>query len=201
MEIMIKAKQKYNPFFSFVSLYDPLHTYYRHLLQMIASGKYSPKQQAVKDSEEVEKSEVGGGVIGGDRDGVRREGRKGTRKVSETGEDESDPEDSDEEFELHPLLRLSTTPRSSPKPPSTSNPHRTTTTPSASIATTQSNDHHNPAPPSANTSPSVAPSSTVPSFYSKSLTVNSAPSLDREQRDVLSPHGGSYPYPSTSFER
>lgn len=201
MEIMIKAKQKYNPFFSFVSLYDPLHTYYRHLLQMIASGKYSPKQQAVKDGEEVEKSEVGGGVIGGERDGVRRPGRKGARKVSETGEDESDPEDSDEEFELHPLLRLSTTPRSSPKPPSTSNPRSTTATPSASNATTRSNDHRHPAPPLTDASTSVPPSSAMPSFYSKSLTVNSAPSLEREQRDVVSSHGGSYPYPSSSSER
>ena len=99
MEIMIKAKQKHNPLFSFLSLYDPLHSYYRHLLQMIASGGYTPVA-----TEEVEKGGEG-------------EGRETEKEVEE---EESDSGDSDDEgFELHPLLRVSTTPRSSPRPPAT----------------------------------------------------------------------------------
>ena len=205
MEIMIKAKQKYNPFFSFVSLYDPLHSYYRLLLQMIASGDYSPKLQAVKGSEEVEhvgKSEAGEGVIVGEGGGVRREDRKGARRVSQTGEDESEPEDSDDEYELHPLLRISTTPRSSPKPPSTRNSSAvptTTATPSSSTATTGSNDHLHSLTPSTYPPSSVPPSSTMPS-YSKSLIVNSAPSLERETRDTMSSSRSGYPHPS-SLER
>lgn len=196
MEIMIKAKQKHNPFFSFLSLYDPLYSYYRHLLQLIASGEYVPRPQVKRiGMEENERSTAGG--EGRIRE-VRGEGASGGEQGEETSQvDGSDSEaESDEEgFELHPLLRVSTTPRSSPKPhpprtpqapPSTSaTPTSVTTTPS--LAT----DRH-PLPPS--------PPSSASSFYAKSLTVNAAPSLDQEQRYTVTQYDGQpapgYPHPS-----
>ena len=155
MEIMIKAKQKYNPLFSFLSLYDPLYSYYRLLLQLIGSGQYTPVVTVERGG--------GEGVIGGGGDGER----KGVEEPSKVLNEESDSEDSDEEgFELHPLLRVSTTPRSSPKPPGTKNP------PDPPTSTTQSDDHRSP----------------LPAFYSKSLTVNSAPYLDQSGLQTSFPH-------------
>lgn len=197
MEIMIKAKQKHNPFFSFVSLYDPLHSYYRHLLQLIGSGEYIPKPQVEKvGMEENERStECGEETF----HGGKGEGTSGGEQGEEASEVDksvgSDSEqDSDEEgFELHPLLRVSTTPRSSPKPHTTRTslaPPSTSATPT-STTTTQSlvTDRH-PLPPS--------PPSTASSFYSKSLTVNAAPSLDQRYSETQydgQPAPG-YPHPS-----
>lgn len=189
MEIMIKAKQKYNPFFSFVSVYDPLYLYYRHLLRLIASGEYVPRPGS---------SEVG---EGGGGEGVRREERRGANLAKEEeavvvdGTSDSEAEDSDGEgFELHPLLRVSTTPHSSPKPHTTKNPPSpptTTATPSTAISTTGPTYHHHSSPPPPH------PSSTNPSFYAKSLNVNAAPSLDRDRGDTMTSYSAhSYSHPS-----
>ncbi|KAG8226921.1 hypothetical protein J437_LFUL005678 [Ladona fulva] len=43
MEILLKMKQARNPQFQFLSFDDPLHTYYRHLLMAIKTGRYRPK--------------------------------------------------------------------------------------------------------------------------------------------------------------
>jgi hypothetical protein len=169
MEIMIKAKQKHNPLFSFLSLYDPLHSYYRLLLHMIASGGYTPVV-----TEEVEK---GGG-------GERREPEK------EGEEEESDSGDSDDEgFELHPLLRVSTTPRSSPRPPAT-NTSTNSSSPSNEVSSKTS------PPPSI-----VTTTATQSSSFSKSLSsVNAAPSLDTEQGGAWQPIDHTH-YPRPSLER
>lgn len=45
MEIMIKTKQARNAQFEFLSFENPLNAYYKHLVQIIKSGKYKPKQQ------------------------------------------------------------------------------------------------------------------------------------------------------------
>ena len=195
MEIIIKAKQKYNPFFSFVSPYDPLHAYYRYLLQVISSGEYVPKLQVEKTGTETEHIE-GGASDGGDgREGDVCDGETG--EVEETAIDDdasaSEEEDSDDGgFELHPLLRVSTTPRSSPKPRDAKNPPNPPTTStsdtalSTATATTLSTSLRHPPPPSSSSA----------SFYTQSRGVNAAPSLDRV------PAGQPvYPCPHPSAER
>ena len=42
MEIIIKTKQKRNPFFSFLNYNDPLFPYYKHLKDVIKTGAYQP---------------------------------------------------------------------------------------------------------------------------------------------------------------
>ena len=172
MEIMIKAKQKHNPLFSFLSLFDALHPYYRCLLQLVASGRYTLTPQG-----------EGGRSEGGEKGKVVEE-TKGTEvEESDSGDEDSD----DEGFELHPLLRISTTPRSSPRPPG-SKP----STKSASPETAA----HSQTPPTSSTTATTQSSS----FLSKSLSVNAAPSLDPERGgawQTLSDHTHtSYPRPS-----
>lgn len=171
MEIMIKAKQKHNPQFSFLSLYDPLHPYYRFLLQMIASGRFTPTLAG----------EEGGGGEGEEREKEKELEKKQTAEEEEEGSDSGDSDD--EGFELHPLLRVSTTPRSSPRPSRA----KTSATPSR----TDSNQTPHPT--------SIATMSTESSsFFSKSLSsVNAAPSLDHEQGGAWhSVDRACYPHPS-----
>ena len=171
MEIMIKAKQKYNALFSFLSLSDPLHSYYQHLMRLIASGHYMPERGC-------------GGVLQGRGEAGGMDSAVSVeepRQMLEKGA-ESESEDSDVEgFELHPLLRISATPRSSPKPPSTKDaPPVTSTLPSTTT-----------------TAASTSSAAPLASFYTKSLNVNAAPSLERgEGRMSSGPHHG-HPHPSS----
>lgn len=192
MEIMIKAKQKFNPFFSFLSLYDPLHPYYRHLLQLITSGKYTPNPQTGKTGESEASPEVDGGDedVAGNRAETDEARRDEEEAVSSNDDEEPDSDDSDGEgFELHPLLRVST--NSSPRPPSDRQPPRTMATPSAAVATTLSLDQRH----------------SKSSFYAKSLSVNAAPSLERERghgvagSEHVSSHSAYYSHnPYTRWE-
>ena len=200
MEIMIKAKQKFNPFFSFLSLYDPLYPYYRHLLELISSGKYAVESQNTLEVVEERKEEK-------DEECVKEEGEEGGKDSGEArgngevedtahcGEDLSDEggeSDSSEGFELHPLLRVSKSPphkrqshQASPKPPKFVSPSTS--------------------PP--NSSPPNSPSqnNNSASFYSQSLIVNSAPSLERERGAVMWNNTPSpnppYPYPQPHHSR
>lgn len=43
MEIIIKTKQKFNPFFSFLDYGDTLFPYYKHLKETILTGAYRPR--------------------------------------------------------------------------------------------------------------------------------------------------------------
>ena len=52
MEIVIKTKQANNEQFNFLHFEDTLNPYYRHVLKMIKSGKYT-----VKDPEEESKED------------------------------------------------------------------------------------------------------------------------------------------------
>ncbi|XP_032663725.1 splicing factor, suppressor of white-apricot homolog isoform X3 [Odontomachus brunneus] len=54
MEILIKAKQANNPQFAFLSIDEPLHQYYRYVLDAIKSGKYNPEKQPEKEESEPE---------------------------------------------------------------------------------------------------------------------------------------------------
>lgn len=57
MEIIIKAKQKLNPFFSFLNMSDSLYPFYSHIKTLISTGSYVPPKETVKvDSEAVSPS-------------------------------------------------------------------------------------------------------------------------------------------------
>ncbi|KAJ8312289.1 hypothetical protein KUTeg_009662 [Tegillarca granosa] len=52
MEIIIKTKQKDNSQFDFMHFDDEMNPYYKHLLQMIKSGRYKPKVEEKPPEEE-----------------------------------------------------------------------------------------------------------------------------------------------------
>ncbi|XP_052073913.1 splicing factor, suppressor of white-apricot homolog isoform X17 [Mytilus californianus] len=51
MEIIIKTKQAKNSQFDFLHFEDPLNQYYKHMVNMIKSGKYKPKQIKEEDDD------------------------------------------------------------------------------------------------------------------------------------------------------
>ena len=105
MEIIIKAKQKFNPFFSFLDYGDSLNPYYRYLLHLISTGVYTPRSPSPGNAENaVEDQEDEAGTSNRTGGGEKKE----PSLVAEY-EDSSD----EESFELHPLLRTSLTPASS----------------------------------------------------------------------------------------
>ncbi|XP_029155739.1 splicing factor, suppressor of white-apricot homolog isoform X1 [Nylanderia fulva] len=54
LEILIKTKQANNPQFAFLSIDEPLHQYYKFLLDAIKNGKYNPEKQPEKEETEPE---------------------------------------------------------------------------------------------------------------------------------------------------
>ena len=160
MEIIIKAKQKFNPFFSFLDYGDDLNPYYRHLLRLISTGAYTPRSQSpslVKAEEGEPSPEESGGPTAG---GVESK----TKEPRLVVEYESSSDESEEEgFELHPLLRVSTS-RGSSKP----------ATPSREVDSAVENG--------AGLVDELETSGGV--FYSRSLAVNSAPTLESDATDV-----------------
>ena len=104
MEIIIKTKQKYNPFFSFLDRDDLLNPYYRHLMQAISSKAYVPKQVSVQMDETESKAIP-----------PHQEQSTQQRGVGNESENDSGSEDSDEGgYELHPLLRGGKGPAAAP---------------------------------------------------------------------------------------
>jgi len=51
MEIIIKTKQAKNTQFNFLHFEDPLSHYYKHMVKMIKSGKYKPKDINEEDND------------------------------------------------------------------------------------------------------------------------------------------------------
>ena len=49
MEIILKTKQAGNSQFNFLQFDDKLNPYYKHMVQMIKSGKYKPKAEEEKE--------------------------------------------------------------------------------------------------------------------------------------------------------
>jgi len=49
LEILIKTKQANNPQFAFLSIDEPLHQYYKFVLDAIKNGKYNPEKQPEKE--------------------------------------------------------------------------------------------------------------------------------------------------------
>ena len=121
MEIIIKTKQRHNPFFSFLDHEDALHPYYRCVLQAISSGLYFPATPSAaaennnsnkkRCDEDNNNNNSDDKPVGGEEGGNRTGGDSG--KCSEegagngSGSEDSEDSDDDEGFELHPLLRAS----------------------------------------------------------------------------------------------
>ena len=100
VEIVIKAKQKHNPYFAFLDFEDHLNPYYKHLLQALRTQAYIPQPPTEPEVAEDKPTPV-------------------TANDSPTKKpDETDPvhparatalssgDESDGECELHPLLRV-----------------------------------------------------------------------------------------------
>ena len=193
MEIIIKAKQKFNPFFSFLDFGDELNPYYRYLLHAVSSGTYIPQPQSVEDSATTALAKREGSaekqeVLETPKENGDDETSEGKdEEKSSLGDDEresTDDSDSDDEgFELHPLLRTSNVSKSS-KP--------ATPTPEANSATEEQTR-----------------TSSSTTFYAKSFRVNSAPLLEseavsshsREDQSQMTYHSTDSQYPHQPYGR
>lgn len=191
MEIIIRAKQKYNPFFSFLNHDDDLFPYYQHIKEMLTRGAYVPRQvsPAPPPKYKEESPERTNGIVaksgveeGGEqmadetRNGDDRtsgeyktESNKSVESNEKDEESSGDESDSDDEGGyLHPLLMggaLKNSSKSSTPTPGTreASPSVQTTSSTASSTTTTSTEAY--------ATSSIA-------FYSKRLSVNSAPLID-----------------------
>ena len=173
MEIIIKAKQKFNPFFSFLDFGDALNPYYRHILHAISTGAYVPRLQQ-------ESADNGSQAQGDEKESdppnrvVESNSKEEPNESGDRDSSEDDSDDSDGEgYELHPLLRASV----APKPSNTSTKLRET---------------ENRSSPAAVEEPHVA-SENDSAFHAKSLMmVNAAPSLESETASDRT--ANQYPY-------
>lgn len=197
MEIILKAKQKFNPFFSFLNYKDVLFPYYSFLKEVIATGSYQPRLQP-DPSKDSGANRGGGG--GGSEQGISRDSSEknlaassaadpeGSKTGGERAESDSDDSDSDDEGGyLHPLLMKASLKSSKPSTPE-------------------------PAPP-ASSDVSNPPTTTVPtanlsnkkmsfdellnlrssSFEARSKAINSAPPLGpRATQGQATPSYGTY---------
>lgn len=195
MEIIIKAKQKFNPFFSFLDHSDDLFPYYSHIKEMLQRGAYVPRQVSpappLKDEGNGAEKEISlekeqnvcqdlceakGDEKTACTDDVKDDKTYPLLKENDEGSG-SDSEESDSDDDggyLHPLLMgggggaKSSSKSSTPTPgtrelsPSvqTSAP---ATTPTGSIAVN---------------SGGVAFTTSSIAFYSKRMSVNSAPTIN-----------------------
>lgn len=124
MEIMIKARQKHNPYFAFLDFEDHLNPYYKHLLQALRTRAYVPQPQAEPETAVDEPTPI----TANDSLMKREEVHPSRTAVLSSGEE------SDGECELHPLLRagvqskqqtsLSTAAAASSSGPSFTSEHR-----------------------------------------------------------------------------
>lgn len=201
MEIIIKAKQKYNPFFSFLNHNDELFPYYQHVKAMLTRGAYVPRQvspapppKCEKDSPERTNGFVAksGGEERGDReadetggDGNDRtsgedqtESSKSVESSDKDEESSGDESDSDDEGGyLHPLLMGGALKNSSK--PSTPTPGTREASPAVqNVTSTASNTTSTAASTCTTAHTTEAYTTSSIAFYSKRLAINSAPVID-----------------------
>lgn len=203
MEIIIKTKQKFNPFFSFLNYKDKLFPYYTHLKDMIATGGYVPQTMpevarngSVRAPKAGQVNKVAAVQNGTSEQKKIVKGEPPSLKISppkhespekrleaDTNSD-SDDSDSDDGGYLHPLLTMGSLKASKPSTPEPA--------PSS-----------NQAPPTLNASSGKKMSveelmnmHSKSSFVARSLAINSAPSLN--QGDITT-HGQPTPTHHTAY--
>ena len=130
MEIIIKTKQKFNPFFSFLNHGDELYPYYKHLKEMILIAAYMPQSRldtsvdgGIESGGRGDSKKDDGVVIEEKTNGKAKEMENDPAKTSEgdasdgskvdSGKDDDDDDDDDGGY-LHPLLMAGS--HKSPKP-------------------------------------------------------------------------------------
>lgn len=218
MEIIIKAKQKYNPFFSFLNHDDDLFPYYQHIKAMLTRGAYVPRQVSPAPPPKCEKdsSERTNGIVaksrveergGQEADEIRDDGSDRTSGESQTeasksveskdNDEESSGDESDSDDEggyLHPLLMGGALKNSSKS--STPTPGTREASPSVQNVTSTSSTTTTTTPSSTTISTEAYTTSSI-AFYSKRLSINSAPLIDvrtttsESPRVATSSHGAS----------
>ena len=117
MEIIIKTKQRFNPSFSFLHHEDRLFPYYKLLFNNIKNGSYEP--QPCKETEVSPKEQIAlpnDKEITTDNDNINNPitGRDPSNQINDTtipDEQDNSSGSSDEEFELHPILRAKLKPK------------------------------------------------------------------------------------------
>ena len=201
MEIIIKAKQRFNPFFSFLDHNDALFPYYQHVKEMLTRGAYVPKQSSPAPPSLLAQNENGSTISNGvdEKEDTRVDEAEAASSDSpgrgdpETKESGSDGEDSDSDDDggyLHPLLMggglKNSSKSSTPNPPDTreASPSSVRTTDMATVTTPTS---------------SVAYTTSSIAFYSKRLSINSAPTIDT-RTSLLATNGPPRLASSTSGE-
>ena len=194
MEIIIKAKQKFNPFFSFLDHSDALFPYYQHVKEMLTRGAYVPRQVSPAPPSMLQQKEDASTALS---DAPQREETKEEEEVAKTNGDSSSKDDSvlkvnresgsssdegsdsdDDDGYLHPLLMggglKNSSKSSTPNPPDTS---KASPSPAPEQATI--NDTLPVTTPTVITpTSSVAYTTSSIAFYSKRLSINSAPTID-----------------------
>lgn len=116
MEIIIKAKQRFNPSFSFLHHEDRLFPYYKHLLNCIKTGSYEPQEETA-DTTTNDIGTAAESNLPPETEHVHVHVNTSINSVAHHDDDESDSED--DGFELHPILRANMN-VSKPKPDSNS---------------------------------------------------------------------------------
>ena len=184
MEIIIKAKQKFNPFFSFLSREDVLYPYYKHLKELISMGSYIPqvktgeavgssvgaKQEPAESNSETTQQETTIEVESNFEEASVPEVESKTEAVRRDSKLESEI-DSDEDSEdggyLHPLLSGTSSGKDKTTP-------TTAATPEITIETSRTNsDHSNRKKLSMDEILNLHKPSA--SFLARSMAVNPAP--------------------------
>lgn len=218
MEIIIKTKQKFNPFFSFLNYEDELFPYYKFLKELISVGTYQPQtRQEASEEEDVKKDNFVRGRNGSverekrssvdvktvsesEKSGSNETPEQKSHRISESGDDDEE----EEEGYLHPLLVTASLQSSKPSTP------EPTPAPSSSSSSVAGKD--------------VAAARTMPnkkmtvdellnlhqnsaSFVSRSLAINSAPpllnSVTSTEGQPTSAYGTAYTDPDAvaAYER
>ncbi len=115
MEIIIKTKQRFNPSFSFLHHEDRLFPYYKHLFNCIKTGSYL-SQLPHKEPHELSNEDTTTVVLSNEDNMTIINGsivrQDSTNQISDRlvsakflADDEGNSSSSDEECELHPILR------------------------------------------------------------------------------------------------
>ena len=174
MEIIIKTKQRFNPSFSFLNHEDRLFSYYKHVLHCITDASYVPSVAPITDNTVIATSTKNDVMTTGainsevkqsnNSDQLKSNNKEegGSRNIL-TGLDYDSDSESEEEFELHPILRAT----AQDKPQTHSEPN------------TDSN-------PTTDTSKFKSRT-----FKSIAYTINSAPSVTQQQDEPARTTGNS----------